>query len=419
MEGSGPVGRAWTAMAALAVAAGAVGLAGAQAPPRAGEVRALWVRSSSLTTPASVAAVVRTARAVGFNTLLAQVRARGEAYYASRVEPRAEGLGTEPSAFDPLATLLAEARRAGLRVHAWVNLNFVSSAVTLPASPEHVVYRHPEWLMVPRPLVREILSVDPASPAYVGRLARWTRAELDRVEGLYLSPIDPAVHHYLSEVVSDLVGRYPLDGVHLDYIRYPDDRFDYSPPALAAFRAAVAPELDPSERRRLDRLAEADPLAYPDSLPEAWSRFRRARLSALLMRLRTAVRLARPAAVVSAAVAPDVDEAFARRLQDWRVWLENGLVDAVCPMAYTDDPSTFTRQVGHARALAGPRAVWAGIGAFRLPAPRVPAFIDFARAAGADGVAIFSYDSLTGADRTSALEEIGRAFLPGAGGGSR
>jgi uncharacterized lipoprotein YddW (UPF0748 family) len=52
--------------------------------------------------------------------------------------------------FDPLAEVLARARPAGIRVHAWLNANLVASADELPSSPQHIVYRHPDWLKVPR-----------------------------------------------------------------------------------------------------------------------------------------------------------------------------------------------------------------------------------------------------------------------------
>src|SRR5262245_4865615 len=114
------------------------------------ETRALWVTRSSLTSPAGIAALVRASKDAGFNTVLVQVRGRGDAYFKSPFEPRAADLVRQPEAFDPLAAVLAEAHAAGIRVHAWVNVNLVSSAVDLPISPEHVIVRHPEWLMVPR-----------------------------------------------------------------------------------------------------------------------------------------------------------------------------------------------------------------------------------------------------------------------------
>src|SRR3954471_5337945 len=84
------------------------------------EVRALWVLRTSLTSPASIAALVQSARDHGFNTLLVQVRGRGDAYYNDSIEPRAAELQRQPAAFDPLATVLGAAHTAGLRVHAWL-----------------------------------------------------------------------------------------------------------------------------------------------------------------------------------------------------------------------------------------------------------------------------------------------------------
>src|SRR5262245_19867224 len=79
------------------------------------EVRALWVLRSSLTSPAAIASLVKTAHDQAFNTLLVQVRGRGDAYYASALEPRAADLARQPSSFDPLATAIDQAHAAGLR----------------------------------------------------------------------------------------------------------------------------------------------------------------------------------------------------------------------------------------------------------------------------------------------------------------
>jgi uncharacterized lipoprotein YddW (UPF0748 family) len=85
------------------------------------EVRAMWVQRSSLASPASVLSVVETARDNGFNTLIVQVRGRGDAYYASRYEPRAAALAAQPASPDP-ALVLARAHRAG-RSARWMNVN--------------------------------------------------------------------------------------------------------------------------------------------------------------------------------------------------------------------------------------------------------------------------------------------------------
>ena len=396
-------------MVAAALVCGASGFH-AQ-PPQ--EVRALWVTRVSLTSPESIASLVRSAHASGFNTLLVQVRGRGDAYFTGGLEPRADGLAAQRADFDPLQTVIARARAEGLRVHAWVNVNLVASAAELPAGRGHVVYRHPEWLMVPRPLAVELARAGTRSPEFVGRLARWTRAA-DEVEGLFTSPAVPEAAAHTVAVIDDLVARYPVDGVHLDYLRYPGPEFDYNLGALREFRADLEPGLPETERRRFDARSVADLIALTDLYPERWAGFRRSRLNALVMRIRTAVKQRRPDVVLSAAVFPDAVEASARRFQDWRFWVENRWLDVVCPMAYTQDASVFDAQIALARLVAGHRPVWAGIGAYRLTAARTVENIESARRLGASGVILFSYDSLVQPPRgADTLASIGRAaFAP-------
>jgi uncharacterized lipoprotein YddW (UPF0748 family) len=357
------------------------------------EVRALWVTRASLTTPASIASLVDSASASGFNTLLVQVRGRGDAYFANSIEPRADALTGQPGDFDPLDVVLRRAHAQGLRVHAWIDVNLISSATEFASSRSHIVWRHPEWLMVPRPLAYDLAHTDVRSPEYVGKLARWTRAA-DDVEGLFASPILPDAATHVIRIVDDLAQRYPVDGVHLDYIRYPGPQFDYSLGALQAFRQDLDGAMTPAERRRFDPSSVAALIAATDTYPDRWAGFRRSRLNALVMRLRTVVKERRPDAIVSAAVYPDAQEALNHRFQDWSMWVENRWIDVVCPMVYTPDARTFATQVASVRQVAGTRPVWAGIGAYRLSAAQTVDNILTARRLGANGIVLFSYDSL-------------------------
>ena len=379
------------------------------------EIRALWVLRTSLSSPGSARALVESARGSGFNTLLVQVRAAGDSYFQSRLEPRASDLLKQPESFDPLAAVIEAAREADIKVHAWVNVNFVSSAADLPSAREHVVHRHPDWLMVPRELAQELARVDPESPAYLGKLARWTRTQVAQIEGLYTSPLVPAAVDHTVAVIRDLVERYDIDGVHLDYARYPSSRFDYSRSAIREFTATVRSRLSDGARRDVEALERDDLFAYPDAFPEEWRRFRIDRMSTLVRRVRDAVKQVRSDVVLTVATTPAAQEARERQLQDWGSWLEQGLVDAVCPMAYTPEAASFAEQIAEARRLAGDRAVWAGIGAYRLTPPQTLANIETARKLGADGIVLFSYDSMTD-PRTSVpdyLTIVGRgAFGP-------
>jgi uncharacterized lipoprotein YddW (UPF0748 family) len=392
-----------------AAVAGTLTIVAAQPAADAAEVRALWVTRATLTTRAQITEMIGAASRGGFNTLLVQVRGRGDAYYDSPVEPRASELDGNP-AFDPLADILRQARPAGLAVHAWVAVNLVSSAVDLPAAPRHIVNRHPEWLMVPRELARDLAGVDVRSREYVARLARWTRARPADVEGLFASPLQDGAADHLAEVIRDLVTRYDVDGVHLDYARFPNDEFDYSRGAIEAFKRQLRPLMSDAERRRLAALEKIDPLAATSYFADGWADFRRERLTALVARIRETVRRDAPRVLLSAAVFPDAANARRSKLQDWPRWLDRSLLDALCPMAYTQDAALFEQQIAAARAAAGAVPIWAGVGAYRLTPAATVGHITAARRQRAAGVVLFSYDALVTAPNTpSTLSDIGRA----------
>ena len=126
--------------------------------PSASEMRGLWIRYGSLESPDAIRKLVATAATAGFNTLFTQTRPEGD---------------SRPLAFDPLAELVSQAHAAGLGVHAWIDVALASRVGEVQASRDHVVYRHPEWIMVPRTLAAELLATDAHAPDYLGKLARW------------------------------------------------------------------------------------------------------------------------------------------------------------------------------------------------------------------------------------------------------
>jgi uncharacterized lipoprotein YddW (UPF0748 family) len=289
------------------------------APPlgaadRAAGIRAVWMSSAAVESPEAFRRAVSTARADGFDTVLVPIG----------LADAAPG-----PAFDRLSARIGEAHDAGLRVHAWVQATVVAPPGELPAARDHVIYRHPEWLMVPRELATELLELDLRAPDYIGRLARWTRANAGRTDGLYLSPLHADVAAYAAEALTEIVTRFDVDGVHFDAMRFPGLDFDYGRQAMDVFRRDLRPRLSEDERAYLDYVETIDPFAYAEEFPAEWRRFRVTRLTALVTRLRTAVKSVRPDAIVSATVTAGAERAMNDELQDWRTWLDNGFVDAL------------------------------------------------------------------------------------------
>ena len=368
-----------------------------QAPLTASEARALWVVRNTLTSPEKIHKMIESARNAGFNTLIVQVRGRGDAYYQSRWEPRAAELKDQPVEFDPLAITIAEAHRHGLKVHAWLNTSLLANLDTLPDNPKHVFNAHPEWLAVPRAVAAELYDMPPTDLRYRSRIVEWSKANRGELEGVYTGPANSKVREHIYRIWMDIIGKYAVDGMHFDYVRLASPDFDYSHTSLEKFRQWLKPQLTNAQRKSLKAALKTDPLAATEIFKNKFGDFQREQITGLVQRVYREVKKRRPEVVVSAAVFANDENAYARRFQDWRRWLKMGVLDVACPMAYSPDTEVFRKQIEVATMTAheAGRRIWAGIGAYRIPAESTVEKINVARALGADGIILFSYDFTT------------------------
>jgi uncharacterized lipoprotein YddW (UPF0748 family) len=358
------------------------------------EVRALWVVRTTLTSPEKIRAMVQSAKDNGFNTLIVQVRGRGDAYYRSRREPRAMELKDQPPEFDPLRLTLLEARPRGLKVHAWLNTSLLANLDALPTDPNHVYHKHPEWLAVPRPVASELYKMSPRDPGYRGRIVEWSKANRAELEGLYTGPANPRVREHVYKIWMDILKDYDVDGLHFDYVRLASPDFDYSRTSMEKFRKWLEPRLSATDRRQLKGALKQNPIAAAEIYQDKFADFQREQITSLVARIYRGVKQRTPNAIVSAAVFANDENAYTRRFQDWRRWLSLGILDVACPMAYSTDTAVFQKQIEIATRSAhvAGRRVWAGIGAYRIPADSAVEKINVARVLGSDGIILFSYD---------------------------
>src|SRR5678815_2518946 len=358
------------------------------------EVRALWVVRTTLTSPEKIHQLVNAAADNGFNTLIVQIRGRGDAYYKSRVEPRASELKDQPPSFDPLALTLTEAHKRGLKVHGWLNTSLLANLDALPVQPDHVYNKHPEWLAVPKPVAAELYNMSPGDPAYRQKIVEWSKANRGELEGVYTGPANPKVRDHIYNIWMDVLKHYPVDGLHFDYVRFASPDFDYSRTSLEKFRKWLEPQLSSEERAHLKSSLKTNKLAAPEMFAPKFADFQRLQVTTLVERIYRAVKKRKPRALVSAAVFANDENAYTRRFQDGRRWLQMGILDVACPMAYSTDTAVFQKQIEVATTTAhnAKRQVWAGIGAYRIPSESAVEKINVARTLNAEGFILFSYD---------------------------
>lgn len=347
------------------------------------DAHALWVVRDALTSPARIRRMVQEAEQGGVTDLIVQVRGRGDAYYFSDLVPpsplliRAWQLNGK---FDPLDMVLRLAHERGIRVHAWMNVYLVAGWKSVP--DDNVVYRHPDWV-----------SVNPRGVP-MNELSR-SQQDRNRVEGVFLEPGNGAVVHNFLAIVDEVVTRYPVDGIHLDYIRYPLMDVGYSEAMRAGFRRLTG--VDPLELlHNREFLVQERGEAGFMQLQRQWWGFKADQVSALVKNVSLLCRSRRPGIVISAAVKPEPHLAFAQAGQDWTRWVREGWIDVAAPMMYSPSGSTVKHQVETLVQLVPPERVWAGIAVYNQTLDAAAAKIRAARTAGVSGISIFSYSTIPG-----------------------
>jgi uncharacterized lipoprotein YddW (UPF0748 family) len=223
--------------------------------------------------------------------------------------------------------------------------------------------------------------------------------------GVYLDAAAPGVRERLVAVFGELIARYPgLDGLHLDYIRQPG-----ALPFVPGSRFGVGLDFGygAASRARFRQETGLSGPYFDEDQPDAsnithaneWDDWRRDQVTALVAEVRRTSQLLHPGLILSAAVNSYVDRAYLSLDQDWKRWLEEDLIDLAIPMVYTLDDRLFRYQVEHFATGADHQRIWPGIGVW-LFTRRPQAALDqirVARAAGARGDVLFSYDSIVDA----------------------
>jgi len=344
------------------------------------ELRAIWVDAfhDGFKTRAQVDDLVAWARSANLNALFVQVRRRGDAYYLKSFEPRAEDPDLAPG-FDALQYLIDRAHQGPqrLQVHAWLaTLPIWWQRDVPPQAPNHPFNtRGPS------------ASPDDTWLMYRDDGEAWASGMY------YLDPGNPDVARYTTDVYLNVLRNYDVDGIHLDQVRYFEGdslRWGYNPTSVARFN------------QRFER----DPATQPAPKDPQWIAWRRDQVTSLVRGIYMQAKALKPTVAITAAVVtwgegPQTADDWERQppftsaLQDWRSWLQEGIVDYLLPMDYYRESGQqgawFDRWTQWQVSHTGTRGVVLGLGSYLNSADGSLAQLDRARTLGALGVALYSY----------------------------
>jgi uncharacterized lipoprotein YddW (UPF0748 family) len=266
------------------------------------------------------------------------------------------------------ADVLAGAKEQGLETHAWI--------WALCRGDKELLEKHPAWYDVSR---RGDSAAD--KPPYVDYYH-------------FLCPSRDEVRDHLAKIVADLGNTANLDGIHLDYIRYPDVILPVG--LWKKYNLVQNEELPQFDfcycevcRKAFKQQTGEDPLKLPDPpANDAWRQYRYDSVTKLVNHLAEVAH--GKGKQLTAAVFPTPILAKKLVRQDWVHWN----LDAVLPMIYhnyyNEKPEWIERAVKEGvRALPANRPLYAGLHLPNLPGDDFDRAVEFARAGGAKGVALF------------------------------
>ncbi len=314
------------------------------------QTRAIWVTRWDYRSASDIEKIITNAVNGRFNTILFQVRGNATVFYRSDIEPWAPELGGQYPGWDPLQTAIQLAHANGIELHAWINVYPGWSGDDPPKRGDHLYYTHPDWFMVDQNGRRQ-----KANDHYS-----------------FLSPTHPEVTPYLLRICREILEKYRIDGLHLDYVRFPGPAFSWDEPSVTRFRLQYS--------------------CLPEKETWLWTGYRRQAISNFIEQLSSILIEKQPRVKLTASVLGDYSEGLRVYLQDSHEWLARGIIDAIFPMIYTRDNQRFRRELTDHRLNDHRRHVYPGI--YIANEERLRQQCEIAQELGCQGLSLFSYELL-------------------------
>ena len=327
------------------------------------EIRGIWITNTDsvvLDSQTNIAEAINFLAETGFNVVFPVVWSKGATVYPSQIMRSQFGLAIDPryTDRDPLAELVTEARRVGLKVIPWFEYGFASS---YNRNGGQILAKKPEWA------------------------ARDCNGNLLKKNGFeWMNALDSQVQDFLLSLMLEVVNNYDVDGIQ------GDDRIP-ALPCEGGYDAGTVARYQQQFRRQ------------PPSNPKdrRWLQWRADILTNFLARLNREVKAVNPNLLVS--MAPSIyDWGYKEYLQDSQTWLQRGLVDLLHPQAYRRDFNSYKQIVDRlVREQVSPQqrsrvapGVLLNISSYRMNPQYLSQAIAHNRYCGINGEVFFFYEGL-------------------------
>jgi len=291
------------------------GLAQSAAP---GEFRGVWDHDGTGWYPGDWDRTAKLMADSGINAIFINASWAGLAHYPSKVLPESY---TKRFYGDQLAQCVAAARKYGIEVHAWIVCWYLENA-----------------------------PVEFSEPLRKGDRLQQSSTGAER---LWMNPAHPENRQHHLAIIEEILTNYDVDGIHLDYIRYPDSNGCYSPYTRKLFEtdSGLTTENWPQD------------VLKGGNHYRTFITWRAGVITSFIKETRELANKLKPSVRLSAAVWGGYPQVITSIGQDWGEWMNQGLLDFVCPMNYANDLYRFTALVDQQTTLPGVRGkLYPGLG---------------------------------------------------------
>tara|TARA_B100001142_G_scaffold27541_3_gene24726 strand:- start:7493 stop:8674 length:1182 start_codon:yes stop_codon:yes gene_type:complete len=341
--------------------------------------KCIWVKADAMIKEESIYDALIFAYEHEFNKVFLQVRSRGDSFYSSSIVPKNDLIDNN---FDPLKYALDLGHSLGLEVHAWVNTYILWSSPNKPSYPNHLYYTNPDWMEV-NVHGKSDSSIDINTPQSLN----W--------EGIFLSPNNPEVNNYLRSVFYELIDDYDIDGLHFDYIRFQDDIYGYNKVGRNIFEKKYG--FDPFDiERSIISPKYGWSIAEIDSMNSIWSDYKTSNINSLVYKVRNRIDSLNKDIKISAAVKTNPLISKKKWSQDWRYWIDEGIMDFVVTMNYDPSLVNFSKNIESIRSEFSRydfNKIIMGIAIYNQDALEVSDKIYLSYIYNFKGISLFPYDS--------------------------
>jgi uncharacterized lipoprotein YddW (UPF0748 family) len=285
------------------------------------EIRAVWLDRGTIVAARSeqgLAAVFDRLAAAGINTVFFETLNAGYPIYPSQVAPQQNPLTV---GWDPLQSAVKLAHERGMELHAWIWVFATgnkrhNTLIGKPSSyPGPVLSAYPNW----------------------ANIDNQGRRQNPNDGKFYLDPANKEARSYLLQIVNEIASRYQVDGLQLDYIRYPFQNDN------AGFTYGYGT----AARQQFKQLTGSDPVNISPSsgnLWRQWVEFKTNQINTFVGEVSQLLRRNYPRTILSVAVFPHPESQRIYKIQqNWEVWARQGIVDLIVPMTYALDTNRLQR----------------------------------------------------------------------------